>query len=63
MEKHKDNLKYFEDYDNTLKFPNKKLALPITVKSKNLDKIKEASAKLNKPISHIVDELIEHASF
>jgi hypothetical protein len=60
---HAQILKNFEDYDNTLKHPNKKLPLPITVKSKNLDKIKEASVRLNIPVSHIIDNLIEQTSF
>ena len=60
IKNNQDFIQSFEDYDNTLKFADKKVALPITVKNKNADKIKEISIQLNRPISHIVDELIEN---
>ncbi|MBL7206877.1 MAG: hypothetical protein ISS36_04725 [Candidatus Aenigmarchaeota archaeon] len=59
MEKYKEYLQMFEEFDRTGKFPLERVRIDLTLQRRNIDKLKKISKKENKKMSHLIDELIE----
>jgi hypothetical protein len=58
MKKYQNVFKTLEEYDKTRELPFRKKRIDITLSLKTINKLKELKEKTKKPISLIIEELI-----
>ena len=54
--KYKDVFEMLEDYDKTRQLPFQRRRINISLSNKTIEKLNLLSKKVNKPISHLIEE-------